>query len=185
MTEEPIGPERLHSHLQELQARSSGRLAPEDLEAVATSSGALGRFLDKKIIGTIRWHGGIGRPTSATLAEAFIIRHQAKKIDLELGPEGPVDVSHPVDADPPVTWDGADGDETLSVGFLCDAHLEDYLSVGLAEGVSWEDQDPRFAGAHRVEPPTATVQLGDSRFATVEFEVARQISPERHRLSDS
>jgi hypothetical protein len=27
-------------------------------------------------------------------------------IDIEFGPEGPVNLSHPVDSDPPVTWDG-------------------------------------------------------------------------------
>jgi hypothetical protein len=42
-----------------------------------------------------------------------------------------------------------------------------------------------FAGSHRVEPPSVTIDLGDRRFVTVEFEVVPQISLEPHRAFDA
>jgi hypothetical protein len=184
MTNDPRFDPSLHPHIQSLQQALGGQLTEglvhewmgEDLDRV--------RFLDKTILGTIRWDRDLGRPNTPTLTASFIIAHQEEKIDIQVGPEGPTDLSHPIDSDPPVTWDGPETEEGYSVGFICNAHLKDFLTVGIAPGVKWEGQSAIFAGPHTVDPPSATVKLGESKFATVSFQVVPVISPEAHPRFD-
>jgi hypothetical protein len=62
-------------------------------------------------------------------------------------------------------------------------HLEDYLSVSIAEGVKWKEATPILAGPYTVDPANSTIRLGKRTLATIDFQVVPLIDPEAHHLA--
>lgn len=164
------------SFLQEslnLQKALADGLTPAGLSHWSEDSAVRQALLKDTVWGQIRWPRNIGRPLSATLAEAFVISHDYHYVKIvQTGPGDYIEQDIWATRTPPLTWDGPADPKDYVVSYFASAVAgwPNRISVSLAPGVSWSALEIR--GYRLIEPaPYIFLEVGE-RVQVPDFTVA-------------